>query len=468
MAQTNLPTAMCSDAGFLPEHALVQIDGSSQPRPLGKVHAGQRLLCYDHELGRPSYATLTKCSRSREPAEWLTIALGDDSRFQMTKDHLVQCYEGDRLCHCRASELTPGRHEMISLQLKSCSITGVSESLGLMLGLMQPRVSLAVYQPDRFSIFVSTEGCRSPLLESIAVGSSNSSTTNVTVKNGFLDIADSSDSEDECSSDSRARRRQRSAPPSVSSLRHKDDNSSEVSSSGSYSSRRSEQVIRMSFPPEKCPTGNCLPENALVQIEGTDDPQPLSKVHVGQRLLCYDHLSDKPAYSTVTNCSCRREPADWIAITLEGGSQLAMTKDHAIQCYDNGRMVRCKAAELQQGQHAVLRLHVVRRAIISVSRASVSPLRSVAAALEQASRFSILLATEGSSSPLIESVAVGSPNNSMGIQVEDGFLEQTHSAALESCIARIGPDSSQSVSDSRDSASDQSSSQSLSIGRSEQ
>jgi len=115
--------------------------------------------------------------------------------------------------------------------------------------------------------------------------------------------------------------------------------------------------------------GDCLPPDAVVWVEGQSVPSKVGEVVSGQRILCYDHLTGGLKYSdTVAVESHDASTTEWVAVTLEDGTELKMTSDHPVYPHvaagagsTSGAPV--KAAELQAQVH---RLEVLRLVAVPV------------------------------------------------------------------------------------------------------
>merc|ERR1740121_274824 len=69
-----------------------------------------------------------------------------------------------------------------------------------------------------------------------------------------------------------------------------------------------------------CEGVDCLPENCLVQVEGSPGPRELGTVRIGERVLCNDSLTGRTCYIDVANAEivehAQEGPATWVRVTL--------------------------------------------------------------------------------------------------------------------------------------------------------
>eukprot|EP00443_Scrippsiella_acuminata_P006716 CAMPEP_0115268914 /NCGR_PEP_ID=MMETSP0270-20121206/52763_1 /TAXON_ID=71861 /ORGANISM="Scrippsiella trochoidea, Strain CCMP3099" /LENGTH=109 /DNA_ID=CAMNT_0002685125 /DNA_START=5 /DNA_END=331 /DNA_ORIENTATION=- len=81
-----------------------------------------------------------------------------------------------------------------------------------------------------------------------------------------------------------------------------------------------------------CDGPDCLPENSLVQVEGSTEPRELGDLRVGERVLCEDSLEKTTCYVRVDNVEMTDQsgddPAEWVRLALSDGSSITMTADH--------------------------------------------------------------------------------------------------------------------------------------------
>jgi hypothetical protein len=130
--------------------------------------------------------------------------------------------------------------------------------------------------------------------------------------------------------------------------------------------------------------GDCLPANALAWVENHKLPQALSKLKPGQRILCWDSLSQMMTYAPVVNASKAQNP-DGVKVTLDDGllgSVFHMTADHPVVVQPvNGassqRLMstqKCvQAHELKAGEHSMMMLKIAWTPISSIEKFSTAP-----------------------------------------------------------------------------------------------
>jgi len=162
-------------------------------------------------------------------------------------------------------------------------------------------------------------------------------------------------------------------------------------------------------PPALCngSGGDCLPAASAVRVEGRGAPLTADAVELGQRVLCYDHLSGGLKYVEVIDASIRHENTepDIVEVTLEDGSQVQMTSDHPVFAQDatvaaiRGGLPKAerpvRAADLDPQKHRLVVLKVVPLAVQSVRRPSPPPEglpKVVSLSVRQPQRHSLLVA----------------------------------------------------------------------------
>jgi hypothetical protein len=94
---------------------------------------------------------------------------------------------------------------------------------------------------------------------------------------------------------------------------------------------------------DQCSTGigaaDCLPPDATVWVEGKSTPASLGSIQIGQKVLCYDHVTGGLKFAEVMEAVKRgTDPekdsssnnVEWVAVTLLDGTRLEMTSDHPV------------------------------------------------------------------------------------------------------------------------------------------
>jgi len=82
--------------------------------------------------------------------------------------------------------------------------------------------------------------------------------------------------------------------------------------------------------------GDCLPPDAKVWVEGDTRPRLLSQLKLGERILCYDRLSDSLKHSEISTLELKDGETNWSLVSLADGTTLKMTSDHPIQPHRTG------------------------------------------------------------------------------------------------------------------------------------
>lgn len=167
--------------------------------------------------------------------------------------------------------------------------------------------------------------------------------------------------------------------------------------------------------------GDCLPNDALVWIEGAALPTKVHEALAGQSVLCYDNVARCLKYTKVTGVDVISGQTHWVKVSLVDGTALTMTADHPIKCHDRKAGTRgrspctstrsIRAADLEPGVDAVPVLRLVPVTVDNVAEASpgenVSEERRIALKVRQPERYSVFVAAPGESGSA-STMAVGS------------------------------------------------------------
>jgi len=78
-------------------------------------------------------------------------------------------------------------------------------------------------------------------------------------------------------------------------------------------------------------SGDCLPPDAKVWVEGYAYPRLLCELKVGERILCYDRLSGNLKHSEISTLELKEGNTNWSLVCLADGTTLKMTSDHPVQ-----------------------------------------------------------------------------------------------------------------------------------------
>ena len=191
------PCSQYADVGCLAKpgqclhpDALVWPLGSSAPKKVLEVEAGQSVLCYDNVSGSVSYAEVTGCQQLGGDVPWVSVTLIDGTSMTLTADHPVQPLSSrsdghySPLTHnlgaiVKAVDLKPGKDSLAVLRLLPTAVQKVEDAACVASATGTGRVALSVQQPLRHSIFVAESGSRPELQTRVAVSSANLQTQDV-------------------------------------------------------------------------------------------------------------------------------------------------------------------------------------------------------------------------------------------------------------------------------------------------
>mmetsp|Transcript_77560 Transcript_77560/g.199704 ORF Transcript_77560/g.199704 Transcript_77560/m.199704 type:complete len:565 (-) Transcript_77560:595-2289(-) len=172
-----------------------------------------------------------------------------------------------------------------------------------------------------------------------------------------------------------------------------------------------------------CPGGgDCLPPDAKVTVEGKTAPVALDKLEVGQRVLCYDHLSRATKFAAVREVDVKdATETQWVEVTLSDGATLQMATDHPICLADEDGVHSyvVRAGNLRPGVHSLERLKVVQVEVTDVQLLSnnvsgmpgAPPTERVSLSVHQPERHSIFVSS--ANTPDLR-IAVGSSGVEVG------------------------------------------------------
>merc|ERR1719252_542429 len=84
-----------------------------------------------------------------------------------------------------------------------------------------------------------------------------------------------------------------------------------------------------------CKKGDCLPPAAMVWVEGSENPIPLTSVEAGMRLLTVQHAAGNPlAFAPVQGISMTKPDEGttpvWLRIELADGNEVVITANHCV------------------------------------------------------------------------------------------------------------------------------------------
>jgi len=135
---------------------------------------------------------------------------------------------------------------------------------------------------------------------------------------------------------------------------------------------------------------------------------------VGDRVLCFDKLGQSLKHASITKAQTIAGQAEWLTVTLQDNTKLAMTADHPMRplsAHTDGQMQSLEqnvcAQELQPGHHHLLALKVVPVLVTDV-RSSGSCESRVSLSVQQPERHTIFVAAADQATGSVQSMAVAS------------------------------------------------------------
>mmetsp|Transcript_27026 Transcript_27026/g.62436 ORF Transcript_27026/g.62436 Transcript_27026/m.62436 type:complete len:777 (-) Transcript_27026:191-2521(-) len=213
-------------------------------------------------------------------------------------------------------------------------------------------------------------------------------------------------------------------------------------------------------------SGECLPPDAVVWVEGQAMPRPTCTVCAGDRVLCYDSLSLVPKFVEVLACDTIVGEAAWVVVKLADGTSVTLTADHPTQpqrpLEDLPLSNHVPAVDLRAGSDRLMVLKIQPVAVKSVlpvqhhtDGASVH--RRVALTLQQPERHEVFVAPCGGvPGQDMATIAVGSADiaapprkggaagdKALGITVKRTFIDvedgsSSNGGRCSSCPPRLG------------------------------
>eukprot|EP00928_Gymnodinium_smaydae_P011256 TRINITY_DN14177_c0_g1_i1.p1 TRINITY_DN14177_c0_g1~~TRINITY_DN14177_c0_g1_i1.p1 ORF type:complete len:595 (-),score=91.86 TRINITY_DN14177_c0_g1_i1:283-2067(-) len=168
-------------------------------------------------------------------------------------------------------------------------------------------------------------------------------------------------------------------------------------------------------------SGDCLPADALVWIEGSGAPKALSALTPGERVLCHDNLTGHMKYADITSVEPAQAtvPPDWVHVSLADGTVLEMTADHPVETFPrfevkNQKVIRKQAHELSTVADKLVVLKMVKVPVCKVVRRSpdidtVPAKQWMTLNVQQPQRHTVFVAQSGKQQGgMLSSIAVGS------------------------------------------------------------
>jgi len=190
---------LCSGSACLPLDAHVWEEGHCTPQPVGSLRSTSQVLCYDEWTGQVKYVEVFHVeSSTAQQSSWISVTLEDGCSQQMTANHPIHPYvAGKPYPTIPAESLRPGLHCLPVLKLVLVPVSSVvrccnsdAEEAGR-ISRQSKQVSVAVSEPNRFSILISSLNVlsRETLMHNMAVGSvlnSRDAKHTLPVKNTFI------------------------------------------------------------------------------------------------------------------------------------------------------------------------------------------------------------------------------------------------------------------------------------------
>mmetsp|Transcript_68470 Transcript_68470/g.164419 ORF Transcript_68470/g.164419 Transcript_68470/m.164419 type:complete len:758 (-) Transcript_68470:153-2426(-) len=163
-------------------------------------------------------------------------------------------------------------------------------------------------------------------------------------------------------------------------------------------------------------SGECLPPDAVVWVEGQALPCPVSNISPGEKVLCYDSLSLVPKFVEVTDSNTILGNASWVSVTLDDDTTLTLTADHPTQprrsLGDLPLAGHVAAQDLKEGSDSLMVLKMLPVKVRSVVPTRDTVKERVALTLKNPDRHEVFVAGAGGGVPGQEmsTMAVGSAN----------------------------------------------------------
>mmetsp|Transcript_2973 Transcript_2973/g.6536 ORF Transcript_2973/g.6536 Transcript_2973/m.6536 type:complete len:775 (-) Transcript_2973:200-2524(-) len=161
-------------------------------------------------------------------------------------------------------------------------------------------------------------------------------------------------------------------------------------------------------------SGECLPHDAVVWVEGHALPRPVCTVKVGDRVLCHDNLSLVPKYVDVMASDMMFGEASWVQVKLADGTSLTLTSDHPTQprraLQEVPQSGHIAAGDLRPGSDSLMVLKMQPEKVRSVAPTREQSGGRVALSLQQPERHELFVAPPSCGKPGQEmaTIAVGS------------------------------------------------------------
>eukprot|EP00931_Biecheleriopsis_adriatica_P028687 TRINITY_DN170_c0_g1_i3.p1 TRINITY_DN170_c0_g1~~TRINITY_DN170_c0_g1_i3.p1 ORF type:complete len:649 (+),score=91.33 TRINITY_DN170_c0_g1_i3:49-1995(+) len=175
-----------------------------------------------------------------------------------------------------------------------------------------------------------------------------------------------------------------------------------------------------------CSSRDCLPDTCLVNVEGAHQPLEAGTLKVGQRILCYDHITGQNEFVGITEIDVQSQQSSlWTRVELKDGIFFDMTKDHPLKVVDQESGLKTptsvvRASELEAGRHSLVCVQTRHLSVVKVcdleQEESRRP-RPLKLQVAHSDRYSPLAACLASNEKT-GYVAVGSWDLEPGLQIE--------------------------------------------------
>eukprot|EP00931_Biecheleriopsis_adriatica_P028689 TRINITY_DN170_c0_g1_i5.p1 TRINITY_DN170_c0_g1~~TRINITY_DN170_c0_g1_i5.p1 ORF type:complete len:634 (+),score=87.69 TRINITY_DN170_c0_g1_i5:104-2005(+) len=175
-----------------------------------------------------------------------------------------------------------------------------------------------------------------------------------------------------------------------------------------------------------CSSKDCLPDTCSVIVEGAHRPLEAGSLKVGQRILCYDHITGQNEFVGITEIDVQSQQSSlWTRVELKDGIFFDMTKDHPLKVVDQESGLKTptsvvRASELEAGRHSLVCVQTRHLSVVKVcdleQEESRRP-RPLKLQVAHSDRYSPLAACLASNEKT-GYVAVGSWDLEPGLQIE--------------------------------------------------
>jgi len=189
--------------------------------------------------------------------------------------------------------------------------------------------------------------------------------------------------------------------------------------------------------PAPCKSGDCVPEDYLVETNSSSTPQKLSSLSVGQEVLCYDRLSSQTRFVKIIASKVSDQSDSTLrAIALEDGTVVEATSDHPMPAGQLGGGTRAgirtvAAGKLRAGMHTLTCFKRMDLAITSISKQASSK-KVVSLSVQQPNRFGILMSPPSQPTDYKQSMLVFGSSDAMTMSSKNTFVQMDWQSELSS------------------------------------